>query len=482
MTINEALNKAAEAYGAGNIEVAKKLFGSIIEIEPNNSDANHNMGLILIKSGDLEESLPFFKTALETNFSVAQYWFSYINALFNVGRFTQASELLATAKDKGCKGPAFDDLETKLSSKEVKLELEIRIQRLQKLDEDGPYAYLAPFGIGNAHREQGKLEEAIEAYNKALAIKPDYAEAYNNMGITLKEQGKLEEAIEAFNKALAIKPDYVEVYNHIGITLQEQGKLEEAIEAYKKNSSQESQTSLLRCLYEQDKQADFYNQLDYLISQGENNAVIGTYISQSQIKYGINRANPFCNEPLKYVLHTNLADHCDFENIFVKGATELLSEDMVQNRQQSLLTNGTQTTGNVFNQIGDFGDRIQSILRSELENYRMHFNDSQEGLIKSWPSDYEINGWLVSMKSGGKLAAHMHDRGWISGSVYINVPPKVNNDSGNLVVSLGSEKDIQSIDVVTGSLCLFPSSLLHYTIPFEADENRIVLAFDIIPK
>ena len=57
--------------------------------------------------------------------------------------------------------------------------------------------------MGNALKDQGKLEEAIEAYNKALAIKPDYAEAYNNMGIALKDQGKLEEAIEAYNKALA---------------------------------------------------------------------------------------------------------------------------------------------------------------------------------------------------------------------------------------------------------------------------------------
>jgi tetratricopeptide (TPR) repeat protein len=88
--------------------------------------------------------------------------------------------------------------------------------------------------MGVTLKEQGKLEEAIEAYNKALAIKPDYAEAYYNMGVTLQEQGKLEEAIEAYNKSLAIKPDYAEAYNNMGITLQEQGKLEEAIEAYNK--------------------------------------------------------------------------------------------------------------------------------------------------------------------------------------------------------------------------------------------------------
>jgi hypothetical protein len=94
------------------------------------------------------------------------------------------------------------------------------------------------------------------------------------------------------------------------------------------------------------------------------------------------------------------------------------------------------------------------------------------------------------MQSGGKLAPHMHDIGWITGSIYIHVPTKLKKDSGNLVLCLsdqehvsGAEKAHQSIiDVVTGSLCFFPSSLHHYTIPFENKEERIVLAFDVIPK
>jgi len=86
--------------------------------------------------------------------------------------------------------------------------------------------------MGNTLKEQGKLDEATEAYNIALAIKPDNAEAYNNMGNALQEQGKLDEAIEAYNKGLAIKPDNAEAYNNMGNALQEQGKLDEAIEAY----------------------------------------------------------------------------------------------------------------------------------------------------------------------------------------------------------------------------------------------------------
>ena len=70
------------------------------------------------------------------------------------------------------------------------------------------------------------------------------------------------------------------------------------------------------------------------------------------------------------------------------------------------------------------------------------------------------------------------------------MPPKSETDSGNLVLCLGDQDHVlgveqsqQSIiDVVTGSLCLFPSSLHHYTVPFEEKEERIVLAFDVIPK
>jgi hypothetical protein len=83
----------------------------------------------------------------------------------------------------------------------------------------------------------------------------------------------------------------------------------------------------------------------------------------------------------------------------------------------------------------------------------------------------------------------MHEQGWISGSIYINVPSKLTPKSGNLVVCLEEdnlmiedETQQKSIDVVTGSLCLFPASLLHYTVPFASKEERIVLAFDVVPK
>ena len=155
-----------------------------------------------------------------------------------------------------------------------------------------------------------------------------------------------------------------------------------------------------------------------------------------------------------------------------------------------LLINGYQTSGNLFDIQNESTKKIQETIRFEIEKYRTSFKSSEEGLIKKWPTEYSLYGWLISMKSGGELQPHIHKQGWLSGSIYINIPSKLQGDSGKFVVSVGEEKDAtgerrnekEIINVVTGSLVLFPASLTHYTIPFDSEEQRIVLAFDVIQK
>ena len=88
------------------------------------------------------------------------------------------------------------------------------------------------FNIQGASNEGlGRFDAAVESYKNVLAINPDHAVAYYNMGNALKEQGKLEEAIEAYNKAIVLNPDNADAHNNMGIAFKERGKFEEAIEA-----------------------------------------------------------------------------------------------------------------------------------------------------------------------------------------------------------------------------------------------------------
>ena len=70
-----------------------------------------------------------------------------------------------------------------------------------------------------ALKDQGKLDEAVACYRRALELKPDYAEAHNNLGNALKDQGKLDEAVACYRRALELKPDFAEAHNNLGNAL-----------------------------------------------------------------------------------------------------------------------------------------------------------------------------------------------------------------------------------------------------------------------
>ena len=59
--------------------------------------------------------------------------------------------------------------------------------------------------MGSAYYELGQYEKAIEAYKKAIAIKPDKDEAYYNMGTAYSKLEQYEKAIEAYKQAIKIK-------------------------------------------------------------------------------------------------------------------------------------------------------------------------------------------------------------------------------------------------------------------------------------
>jgi hypothetical protein len=52
------------------------------------------------------------------------------------------------------------------------------------------------------------LDEAVASYDKAISLKPDYAESWSNRGIVLQELKRLDEALASFDKAISLKPDY----------------------------------------------------------------------------------------------------------------------------------------------------------------------------------------------------------------------------------------------------------------------------------
>jgi tetratricopeptide (TPR) repeat protein len=88
--------------------------------------------------------------------------------------------------------------------------------------------------IGIRLAQQGRLEEALLSFRRALQIQPSLAQTHNNLGIALQDQGRLEEAVASYRRALALKPDYAMAYNNLGTALKEQAKLDEATACFRR--------------------------------------------------------------------------------------------------------------------------------------------------------------------------------------------------------------------------------------------------------
>ena len=62
------------------------------------------------------------------------------------------------------------------------------------------------------YQNQPNNEKAIEHYTKAIELKPDYAEAYNNRGNAYLDMNKLDQAVQDYNKAIELEPDLAKAY------------------------------------------------------------------------------------------------------------------------------------------------------------------------------------------------------------------------------------------------------------------------------
>ena len=452
------LNTLIEYYNNGRYDDAEKLAVSITKKFPKHPFGWKVLGAVLKQTGRLNESLAVSKKSVRLMPQDAE---THSNMGITLQELARLDEAEACYRQAITLKPDYSDAHNNLG---------VTLQKLARLDEAEisyrqaitlkPESVQAHVNLGNTLLELSRLDEAEASYRRTIALNPEFPEVHNNLGILLLELNRLDEAEQSFRRVIELKPDYADVHN-----------------------------KLLKCLFLQDKESHFINELSYLITHGEVNSVIGSLVNRSALKYGIDNPNLFCKYPLNYVLHTNLNYDYNFQEIFIDKIISILNQKNISGKGQPLLINGHQTSGNLFEIDELLTDEIQNIIRLEIEKYRITFKDSTEGLIKKWPNNYRLYGWVVSMKNGGNLRPHIHDKGWLSGSIYINIPPKSNPESGSLVVSVGEEIDVidfsenpkEVLDVVTGDLVLFPASLTHSTIPFESEEERIVLAFDVIP-
>ena len=255
--IEDALRKGIEGHRAGHLELAGDIYETIIKLQPNNSDANHNMGLLKVDQGNALEALPYFETALVTDTSNFIFWASFLQTLIKLGRADEAQNILALAH-QGLDDKEFKELDQLLNirlSDNISYNLTLAGTLPSEEKNTSFNGLISPAVNKNIYRQsiiknpdcaethfkngvtffgEGDLDAAVDSYQKVLKIDPSRHEAYNNLGSALHAKGNLDAAVKNFKKALKINPRSAETHNNMGTIQKAKGNLGAAIISYKR--------------------------------------------------------------------------------------------------------------------------------------------------------------------------------------------------------------------------------------------------------
>ncbi|MBD2182846.1 tetratricopeptide repeat protein [Planktothrix sp. FACHB-1355] len=226
------LGNALQAQG--KIEEALRAYNKALEINPEFAEAYVNKATMLSKLGQSEEAIAYYQKAIDLKPDLAAAYWNLANVFMQLGRADEAVPCWQKAlklKPELLSAETLNDLGTAVG-KQGKWEEAIGYyKRAVALKPNYP---LAHFNLGTALKQQGQIEEAIVHLQSTIDLKPDYAEAYNQLGNAFLEQEKFSQALLQYRKVLQLVPDSARAYFNIGSALAQQDNFEQAIVQFQK--------------------------------------------------------------------------------------------------------------------------------------------------------------------------------------------------------------------------------------------------------
>lgn len=383
-----------------------------------------------------------------------------------------------------------------------------------------------------ANYDAGQIDQASLCYEKALAAKPYYLDAHDAYNKILWEHGRRAEFMRSFETASKQLPDLLPLeLRHVHFRILS-GQIKAANDQLDGCLSRFGASARLCAelanvkgqldkdydplpLYEQAYEAD---PTEPSVLKSYSRALIARerYADAVGVLRKLQNLDGFDQECLAFLAACNshvspeeAARVNDYENLvqifdmpvpdgFASMAAfneALLKALQPLHRTEGApidqtLVNGTQTHGMLFNTNKVELKKLEASLKSCVQEYINHLKAHGPEEMKSRASDnFEFSGaWSVQLAGEGHHVDHVHSAGWISSVYYAEVPEGLDADShegwlkfGDIPFDPQNTGPKRFVEPKPGRLVLFPSYMLHGTVPIKEGKRRTTVAFDVVP-
>ena len=454
---DELKQQAIASYNDGRVDDAISQWQAALGHSPEDWELMVYLGSAHKEQGQLEIAADYYQSALEREPRLAEVH-------YNLGNIRQSQNRLPDAMQ--CYGRALE------------------------LKPDFAFAY---YNLGNVFRDLGQLDKAGECFQQAILNAPDHAPSYNNLGNILKHLGQLDQARQCYQAALDVQPDYDEAKYNLGNAWFEAEEFAAALPWFEASSVRDAEARALYCYYKCQRFEEFAQKLtDHCRRADHRSPQVATLAAHHAINFGTDNPYRFCPQPFDMVYHESVPELAP-GSALQAAILAALDEADIEERVQGRLHHGVQSAGNLFQRGEPALQELAELVRRHLRHYQERHAEADCELISSFPGvlDFE-SAWYIRMQRGGHLDAHIHEGGWISGVLYLSLPQvTANSDAGRLELGLhGDDYPLQvaadafpsqTVPIGVGDIVLFPANLFHRTLPFETDEERLCIAFDLRP-
>lgn len=218
-------------YRAGDFQSCVKIYGQVLQHDPENTEALLMMGIVAYKQKNYDLSESFVKKSLERKSPLSFMAHKVLGDVFRMREMWDES-IAHYKKSISLKSDSLEALNNLASIFINQGKGDEAAFYLKKVLAIKPDYHVALCNMAGIHEAKGNLAEAEKLYRKSISVRPDYAAAYFGMGSVSQKKGNEDEALEFFNTTIEYNPQHVEALTGIGDILKDRKNYDGAMDFY----------------------------------------------------------------------------------------------------------------------------------------------------------------------------------------------------------------------------------------------------------